>query len=326
MKNVAKSHKITYFIPPCPFQSFGIGRQMDKEIYFSSVWNYMQISQLLPVHGTVVKCITTLNQYVSHWLIYRLINYLWTNVKRNYCHHLDMLITCANKQEILFFVEYRMVTFLFFLRHTSASPFVTNPHTLLYTIQFILHTDAKWRRIKIRNTISIWHRPLYNDSAHPHTHTSDAYSGDEVQCVYGREVEGTLIEFAQRSSGEWKWNMWKAILQNTGTPGHQPTPPTNTIIWATLYVCVQRKCVSMYVNVWMWERRERKAYKVTPEGVWEFCDGWHWYRKGLTGQENTESVEILFDLPMLYTWEKIWVCLTMWVCECILYLYIFILE
>lgn len=82
--------------------------------------------------------------------------------------------------------------------------------------------------------------------------------------------------------------MWKAILQNTGTPGHQPSRPTNAIIWASLYVCVEGTYVSLYER----EDEGSEANKVTLEGVWEFCDGWHWYRKGLTGLENSESVGI----------------------------------
>lgn len=53
------------------------------------------------------------------------------------------------------------------------------------------------------------------------------------------------------------------------------------------------------------EAEEREANKVTLEGIWEFFDGWHWYRKGLTGLENSESVEILFALLTLYTCEKL---------------------
>lgn len=53
------------------------------------------------------------------------------------------------------------------------------------------------------------------------------------------------------------------------------------------------------------EEEEREANKVTPEGVWDFSDGWHGYRKGLTLLENPKSVELLFDLPMLYTREKL---------------------
>lgn len=54
--------------------------------------------------------------------------------------------------------------------------------------------------------------------------------------------------------------------------------------------------MSMYEREEDAEERERKreANKVILEGVWEFFDGWHWYRKGLTGLENSESVEILF--------------------------------
>lgn len=147
-----------------------------------------------------------------------------------------------------------------------------------------------------------------------HTHTCIVHSAVTRSSVHlGGRWRGhwlSLLSGAQESGSEICGRQYYRTLGHLDTSQLLQLMPSSEQV----YMCVWRESMCVCMNER--RRREREANKVTLEGVWEFCDGWHWYRKGLTGLENRESVEIIFDLPMLHTCEKLWLCLMMWMCVC----------